>query len=249
MMISLRARFLPLITAFCLLLSTFTPISADDKTPANGDDWLTFYYRDPHPDQVVAQLKAWSSEGTLQNSNALAPLTGFLSQVFRQNADQIESWYTQIKNFPKADLETITRAIWISNTKESKLLLKEKYPGVFDDQTPPDILTLKLDAPGALDLLWGYYFATGDIKVLRRIVSMFKYADAPKRLEGIPKNRSPLYTILPDAAKWSISSNAQQHPKILQDCKKMLNGGQLNATEKKWLDETLQEAAKESKKP
>ena len=78
---------------------------------------------------------------------------------------------------------------------------------------------------------------------------MFRYADAPKKVAGIPDGRTPLYALLPDAAKWSLSSNAQQHSKVLKDCKKILLDGKLNATEKKWLDETLQDAADALKKP
>ncbi|NOX98127.1 MAG: hypothetical protein GXP30_00035 [Verrucomicrobia bacterium] len=240
---------LPLIITFSLLFTALPPAYTEEQTPANGDDWLTFYYRDPRPDQVVAQLKAWSAEGTLQNKTARAPLTGFLSQVFRQNADKIENWYSQIKDLPKGDLELITLAMWISGSKESRELLKTHRSGFFDNKTPPDILTLNLDSASALDLLWGYYFATGDSKALRRIVAMFKYADAPKKVNGIPEDRAPLYTVLPDAAKWSLSSNAEQHSKVLKDCKDMLSNGDLNATEKKWLDESLQEAEKALKKP
>ncbi len=247
------ARFSPLLTAFCLPLMLLFPAFSDDKStekaPANGDDWLTFYYLEPRPDQVVAQLKAWSSEGTLQNENARAPLTGFLSQVFRQNADQIENWYAQVKDLPPHDLQLINLAIWISATKESRELLQNKLPGIFDNKAPPDILTLNLDSASALDLLWGYYFATGDSKALRRIVAIFKFADAPTKLKGLSEDRVPLYTILPEAAKWSLSSNAEQHPEILKACKKMLLDGQLNPTEKKWLDESLQETENALKKP
>ena len=133
MMKPLPSPYSPLFAISWLLFVTITPIIGDDKTPANGDDWLTYYYRDPRPDQLVAQLKAWSSEGTLQDDNARAPLTGFLSQVFRQNTDQIENWYSRIIDLPKADLQFITIAIWMANTKESKRLLKEKHPGVFDE--------------------------------------------------------------------------------------------------------------------
>lgn len=227
----------------CLLLATLATSPAEDQTPANGDDWLTFYYRNPRPDQLVAQLKAWSTEGTLQDKQARAPLVGFLSQVFRHNADRIDDWYSQVRDLPAADLETVTMALWMSDTKEGKQLLHKEQPGVFDDNPPPDILKLKLDTPSTLDLLWGYYFATGDSKALRRIVSMFNYADAPDKVEGVPDDRTPLYKTLPGAAKWSLSSNATQHPKVLADCKKMLADGQLNATEKEWLDKTLQQAA------
>lgn len=238
--------------SFCLwlaALSTISTISAQEQsaqgqTPANGDDWLTFYYRNPRPDQLVPQLKAWSAEGTLQDKQARAPLVGFLSQVFRLNAARIEDWYSQVKDLPAEDLETITMALWMSNTKESKQLL-HKEAGVFDEKPPPDILKLKLDTASTLDLLWGYYFATGDSQALRRIVSMFNYADAPDKVKGVPDDRSPLYKTLPDAAKWSLSSNARQHPKVLADCKKMLTDGQLNATEKEWLDQTLQQAAEQ----
>jgi hypothetical protein len=229
----------------CLLLATLATIPAEEQTPANGDDWLTFYYRNPRPDQLVPQLKAWSAEGTLQDKQARAPLVGFLSQVFRLNAARIEEWYSQVKDLPAEDLETVSMALWMSNTKEGKQLLHKEHPGVFDENPPPDILKLKLDTASTLDLLWGYYFATGDSQALRRIVSMFNYADAPDKVKGVPDDRSPLYKTLPDAAKWSLSSNASQHPKVLADCKKMLTDGQLNATEKEWLDKTLQQAAEE----
>ncbi len=251
---SLFLHSLGIISALFLLGSSLIPSYAkphDDhgKTPANGDDWLTFYYRNPRPDQLIPQLKAWSAEGTLQDQNARGPLLGFLSAVFRQNADQLENWYQQTLSLPAKDQELINMAIWISNSKKSQQLLKKELPQAFVGKTPPDILTLKLDSTSALDLLWGYYFATGDSKALRRIARMFRYADAPKKVDGIPDGRTPLYTILPKAAKWSISSNAQQHPKVLEDYKKMLSSDQLNETEKKWLDESLQQAENPPKQP
>lgn len=235
-----------ILSVFTLLLSSPRAISEEEKTPANGDDWLTFYYRNPQPAQLMPQLKVWSSEGTLQDQNARGPLLGFLSQVFRQNPDRLQTWYQQSVKLPAEDQELINMAIWVSNTKESQQLLKKELPKAFAGKTPPDILTLKLDASSTLDLLWGFYFATGDSKALRRIAAMFRYADAPKQVTGIPEGRSPLYAVLPEAAKWSISSNARQHPKVLADYKKMLLSDQLNDTEKKWLDESLQEAEKPS---
>ncbi len=231
-----------ILSAFALLFSSPTALSEEEKKPANGDDWLTFYYRNPQPAQLMPQLKAWSSEGTLQDQNARGPLLGFLSQVFRQNPDRLQTWYQQSVKLPAEDQELINMALWIANSKESQQLLEKELPKAFVGKTPPDILTLKLDASSTLDLLWGFYFATGDSKALRRIAGMFRYADAPKKVTGIPEGRSPLYVVLPEAAKWSISSNARQHPKILADYKKMLISDQLNDTEKKWLDESLQEA-------
>ncbi|MCF6311307.1 MAG: hypothetical protein L3J39_02545 [Verrucomicrobiales bacterium] len=236
-----------LLTCLSLYFSLATLHAVDQKTPANGDDWLTFYYRNPRPDQLIAQLKAWSDEGTLQDSNARAPLLGFLSQVFHQNPQQLQQWYQQTQTLPAKDQELITMALWMCDSEESNALLKKELPKAFAGKKPPKILKLKLDSPSTLDLLWGYYFATGERKALRRIIAMFRYADAPKTLEGIPAGRSPLYTTLPHAAKWSISSNAKQHAKVLADGKELLLSDQLNATEKKWLDESLQQA--QSPKP
>ncbi len=238
-------RLLFLACSWCLLASPATAPAAGEKTPAIGDDWLTFYYRNPNPDQLVPQLKAWSAEGTLRDQQARAPLVAFLSQVFRQNADRINEWYSQLKDLPAVDLETLTLALWMSDTKAGKQLLQKELPSVYGEKPPPDILKLKLDSASTLDLLWGYYFATGDSQALRRIVSMFNFADAPDKVKGVPDDRTPLYKTLPDAAKWSLSSNATQHPKVLADCKKMLSDGQLNATEKKWLEETLQQVGKQ----
>ena len=245
---SLPLRLLPIYIAFFLLFTALPNALAEEKSQADGDNWLAFYYRDPRPDQLVAHLKAWSADGTLQNEDARVPLTGFLSQVFSQNTDKIQDWYSQVKDLPKYELELIKMALWLSSTEKSKQLLAKLPPEAFSDKAPPNILTLKLDSISTLDLLWGYYYATGDSKALRRIVAMFKFADTPTRFKGLPKDETPLYTILPNAAKWSLSSNAEQHPKVMHDCKAMLIGEHLNATEKKWLDESLQAAEEALKK-
>jgi hypothetical protein len=105
------------------------------------------------------------------------------------------------------------------------------------------VLEMSMSQIPTFDMLWGYYYATGSEKVIRRMVHLFHYEDADYG-EGldIPAGYTPIFDELPEAARWALVSNAETHPQIL----KILEGyyqsaGTLEPVERKGVRTVLSE--------
>ena len=79
------------------------------------------------------------------------------------------------------------------------------------------ILEMPLDKRATLDMLWGFYYATGSESAIRRIVTCFRFVDAPDDPDGVdvPQGFVPLYKQLPSFAFGSLVDNAVRHPRVL----------------------------------
>jgi hypothetical protein len=81
------------------------------------------------------------------------------------------------------------------------------------DPHPPDYLHDAVDSPAVLDACWASFFATGEPAYDHRIIQVLPWAevrgDVSKMLIG-------------GAARWSLASNAVQHPRVLEICEARL---------------------------
>lgn len=248
-----RSPFPTFLVGMMLLFAGFAAAQDDgpdgpDFVPSEGDDWLE-YYRKPTPDRFVGQLKNWSADGTLTDEHARPPLIAFLSQVIRQNRDKIAQWYADLKGLSPEDLQVLHTAMLFSRTSEAEDVLKKEYGDKFTDQKQemPKILEMKLDRRDSLDMLWGFFYATGDKAAIRRIVNIFIFVDFPDRPDfaKVPDDYKPLYTEMPNAAHWSLVSNAQRHPKVRELLEEIYRDkaeeSKLSPTEKRRLRNVLNE--------
>ncbi|NNE92885.1 MAG: hypothetical protein HKN23_14670 [Verrucomicrobiales bacterium] len=220
---------------------------ADAEQEKLGDenaDWLEYYYKDPTPEKFVEKMKIFSADGTLSDDHARPALIGFISQVVRQNRDRVEEWYRQLSGLPAQDRKTIHTGLLFSRTKEADEILKKRFGPQFDDlkANTPKVLELPLDRNETMDMLWGYFYATGSESAIRRMIYAFRFDKAPDDPEGveIPEGFRPLYKELPSATLEMIVSNARRHPKILEICKKIYKEDKtLILGEKEWLYDLL----------
>jgi hypothetical protein len=212
---------------------------------AEERDWLEFYYEKPTPEQFLERIREFSQDGTLQNERARPALIGFLSQVIRQNRGKVAEWHGALRGLSPDEMQIVNTAMLYARISEADEILKEQL-GVEEftkaQEETPKILEMKLAEVQTLDMLWGYYYATGSETAIRRIVSSFIYEDAPDNPEfaKIPEGYKPLYKELPEAAAWMLVSNASRHPKvlaILQDLDKKEDA--LTPTERRLLRERV----------
>ncbi|HZP24240.1 MAG TPA: hypothetical protein VFB04_12380, partial [Terriglobales bacterium] len=81
------------------------------------------------------------------------------------------------------------------------------------DDHPPDLLHDDIYDARLLDALWASFFASGDERYVNRIIGALPLVnargDTGKMLIG-------------GAARWSLASNAYQHPKVMQICEAQL---------------------------
>lgn len=217
----MKTRFLPVLLA-SVLLAIPLPGLAQEEEP----DWLEYYYLHPAPERFVEQMKDWAEDGTLDNDHAKPALIAFLSQVIRQNPGEIAAWYEQLAGLDPARMQVLHTAMLFSRTGEADALMREKFGQAYDEQKSEmkKILELPLDKEGTADMLWGFFYATGSEGAIRRIVTCFRFKDAPDRPEGVnvPDGYVPLYKSLPSFAFRSLTDNASRHPRVIEILRELL---------------------------
>ncbi len=90
-------------------------------------------------------------------------------------------------------------------------------------------------SPQALDMLWATFFATGDERVVRRIISVLQLSKDNKSAEAL----------IGTSALWSLKSNAKQHEKVMAICKEEI--GKQDGLTKNLLQEVVTEKISEFK--
>lgn len=226
-MIPLPRHLLATLAPFVALIATPQWFRAETPgTEADSRDWLESYYENPTPGRFVAEVKNWSADGTLDNDHAKPAIIAFASQVMRQNRDRIVDWYRDLAGLPPEHMQIIHTAMLFSRTKQADAIMGELFGAAYREhrEKTGKILELPLDKSGTLDMLWGYFYATGSTAAIRRIVICFRFEDAPERPDGvkIPDDYVPLYKVLPEFAESSIIANAQRHPRIPEILRSLL---------------------------
>lgn len=201
-------------------------IKAQMKAPkeiGNIDDlnrWMTYYYLHPQPELFVSAV-TFADKQDLFQGNSLSPLQAFLSRIFAQNPDKIGTWFTELKEIKDGSRTMLLTSIWWSDTKDGAQFLQnlakqlpEKGRAEFVKQIekkPTPAEDMPIDSPDVLDMLWACYSATGDEKYVKRLMTVLPWHNKD--------NKDLNQMLIASAAKWSLTSNAEQHPKVLAICR------------------------------
>lgn len=212
--------FVPLVLLF--------PLSAQepgDEEDAERD-WLEFYYESPTPDRFIPQMKDWAEDGTLDNDHAKPALIAFISQLIRQNREKLPDWYSGLAGLDPKQKQVMHTAMLFSRTEEADAILTEEFGQVYEDQKAETkkILEMPLDQRDTVDMLWGFYYATGSPEPIRRLILCFRFEDAPDKPDGVdvPEGYAPLYKELPEFAHNSLVANGERHPRLVEILKVLL---------------------------
>jgi hypothetical protein len=225
-------------TSFCALILACTalplcayaqgaqPVAAmNSAAPAAitcSDDlvqWMTYYYLHPQPDLLVPALLYADTSGLVDKGQA--PLTAFVSRIFANNPQRISGWTEQLKALSNHSKPMLWTALWWSNTAEGKQSLEGLVNTLDGTQAtevhsqmghaPEPLESMDIKTPEVLDELWGAFSATGDEKYVDRLISVLPW-----------QNNAGDYMRMSigAAARWSLTSNAQQHPAVMKACVK-----------------------------
>lgn len=187
--------------------------------------WVTYYYVEPTPERVEEAVRFMEKEGLLAKPTAVQPLVSFLGHIFRKNPDRIGPWVEEFDYLPEGR-KVIWQAAWFSGTPEGQKALKEAEPRLPEEDKKylaaltllpaPDLLTLPIDSPAVLDMLWAGFQATGDEAYVFRVIGALAAPAQEQENEGLDQ------VIVREAARWSLASVARQHPKVMQICRRAL---------------------------
>jgi hypothetical protein len=217
------------------------PAKARFDSPQHILQWINTYRLKPDPGRVPDAVRAMSAQGLFRDLDGGGVYLGFIAGVIGSNPATADALVKRMFPMPPEDQVVLVRAIAYSGLPAWKPLLErfaERMPARkvlierhLTDKLP-SLETLPLDqTPAALDVMWGYYFATGRFGTIDRIISALSWAKDQDNVERLT---------LGSMAKWTLAQNAQNDKRLLDHLKQEV--GRLPKETAKELQEIVEAA-------
>ena len=181
--------------------------------------WMTFYYQNPEPTRIPDAINYLGESGMLEDQNTYAPVFGFLSGVFRNNPDKMAGWVTQPSSLNENLQFVLILSIRYAALPDSPDTIRgilNQHPNLkpsvetINERAPITVESIPLEkGPWVLDALWGKFMATGESAPVERIMATLPWLERKEDLKRFLTGSS---------ANWSLTSNAVQHPRVLEIC-------------------------------
>lgn len=178
--------------------------------------WINGYRLKPEPDRLPSAVKAMSQFGVLRDMDQAGVYLGFTAGVIGSNPDTAERLIAEMFPLAAEDQVLIIKAIAYSGLADWKQLMTafvERMPArkVLIDRylfaNKPVLADLPiLEDQSAIDINWGYYFATGSEAPVRRIVKVLAWTEDKNEVEKLT---------IGAMAKWTLAQNASRDTDLL----------------------------------
>ena len=218
----MRVVFSVLVAALLL-----TPALAQDRgkraPPAQPDitrseqilKWINDYRQAPTPDRLPDMVRAMGNLGLFRELESAGVYIGFIAGVIGANPERAEQLVSRMFPMPPEDQVVLIRAIAYSGLPDWKGLL-----GLFVERMPARMVLIRRYLYGdgktlaelepddgyVIDLLWGYYFATGNPEPVRRIVATLAWSTDKNSVEKLT---------IGSMSKWTLATNASREKDLL----------------------------------
>ena len=231
--------------------------AAAEPDPAQhlGEQMMT-YYQHPAPDKFVDMVKSLvlleKMRGNRPDQNVM-----FLGKIMAQNPAKIAGWMDELaflEDLMPNDAAVLQRAAWYSGTIEAKAWLKAHGHADLAAKEPPPLLgsTPMTLEPYHLDMLWEWFFATGEDAPVRRIIALFRLAPSAPLPNSLELPQQPAATAdrgaseislanfrIVHAAVWSTASNAATHQRVWDLLQKTSADPALDPMQQAWVRQAL----------
>lgn len=202
-------------------LAAKAPAGKKEKPPlpfAKSEDllaWMNGYRLKPEPKRLAEAVKTMVATGATKDMDQAGVYIGFTAGVIGSNPDQAETLITALFPLDPNDQVLLIKAIAYSGLPDWKGVLKkfvERMPArkVLIDKflfaNKPTLETLPFDENSAIDVNWGYYFATGAEAPVRRIVAVIGWSQDKNDVEKLT---------IGAMAKWTLAQNAARDSDLL----------------------------------
>jgi hypothetical protein len=201
-------------------------------------EWFSFYYQHPQPSQIIPALLYADKSGFLEKVSNRAIMASFLVALLPQNPTLLDELLTKLKPLSMDLRSLLVSVIWMSNNEAAKAkvpMLISVLPESNQNKITNSMLVKwqplieqKVDTPEQLDMLWAAFSATGDDKYVERLLSVLQEGELASAQamsasvsRGVASKVNLNRVLVFEAASWSITSNAKQHKKVLEICKRV----------------------------
>ncbi|CAN0541382.1 unnamed protein product, partial [Laminaria digitata] len=203
----------------------------------------TFFYKQPNPDSVPRIIRLLSAEA-MKDPDRQPPLIGLLSSIFRQFPDRVPEWVAL------ADGQTakgiVAQALWYADRQQEGLnaIREAGYSESSVEwlgRQPSTRLIFEISNADQLDILWGAFFGSGEVRYLFPIAEAIDRVSEDRRIDledvifaasHVGRENARLRRdgekykrlgrrVLEDyslaiAALWALGSNSTQHDMVRQ---------------------------------
>jgi hypothetical protein len=206
--------------AFIFFLIILLPVSSYSEESqfckAEYYKKISVLYQNRNPETARIIFQVLSCGGTISKQSRRGQYVALIGGYMRENPALIDPLLVSANSVKNTDAAKIyLDGLWLCATKECQKKLKErpfqlpiKNVNNLLAETPPDPFSMPIDDPATLDFLWGYFFGTGDAKVVERVYNLLCEnweALNSKESMGVSKR------LVLSAARWSLISIASQH--------------------------------------
>jgi hypothetical protein len=184
--------------------------------------WINSYRLNPDPKRLPQAVKAMSEFGIMRDMDQAGVYIGFTAGVLGSNPEIAEKLITEMFPLKPEDQVLLIKAIAYSgldNWKELLTKFVERMPArkILIDKylfaNKPTLADLPMqEDQSAIDVNWGYYFATGSEGPIRRIVNILAWTDDKNEVEKLT---------IGNMAKWTLAQNASRDMDLLAMLKSM----------------------------
>lgn len=228
-----------------ILIHLYLPLGvmlAEEKEP----DWLENYHSNPSPEKFVDEFLQFGEDGHLSFESDAWVFVGFASVLMKNSPEKIKSWLDALGVAEKRRFPRLMYAALYSGTEEGKAYVNAL--GI--DSELPDLFDLRAETAEELDIFWGAFFASGDIRPIRKIVSAFRFSEHSGAAENFKNSKqteedkeAAYLDAVFQSATWSLESNCNQHPLVLEHAETILRDKTLTTDEMTYLAIILSKVA------
>ena len=226
-----------ILTVSCLVCPCY---AAPKAGPAVNSDLMSYYYQHPAPSRFEelfnnANFNDWKRSGSI---------AGFFGGLLNRNSTLVDRFVTLggSTKFNADGRKAATMALWLCATEPCRTAL-ERNPFAADQEFVSDTVRyapvafdqFPINTPSDIDMLWGWFAATGDNSPVRRILD---YIVSHEKSPGSQRAQEPQRDKATfNAAGWSFVSQASHHTivsDVLSDCarKEPVCGGMMDIVTK-----------------
>ena len=213
----LRSFIFALMFTPVIMVSTVVFAAKEDfKIQQDILRWMQDYRSKPEPGRLPAAVHRMKELGLFEDQDNAGLFIGFIAGVLGNNPKTAEKLITKMFPMPPKEQGVIIKAIAYSALPNWKVLLntfsgrmKERAALIetFLHKDAKTLIDIELDkGPFAIDALWGYYFASGDFRLVARIISALKWSKETGDLDKLT---------VAGLAKWTLAANAERGRELL----------------------------------
>jgi len=209
-------------------------LGVQEPAATEAEMWkrLTYYYLDPNPIEAIGYLESINEAYVRIEGKSLADMSerggmrSFYAEVLESSPEAVRILELRLPDLPVDVRVFANAALMRCNSPECDRV--RGFP-VSSEVEPLSV--------SALDDYWAAFTATGERSHVEKVIAALPLVEVRGDIERL---------LIGGAARWSLSSNAHQHTKVLEICKDVLT--QAKEPLAKLLAEVIAEAEVERQK-